>query len=70
MNATNIFYSWNTTITNGKFVAVITKNASRTEPNEQGRYVDTDLVKTATFSSRAKAMGFAKKMVRFYTANA
>lgn len=64
------FFSWNTKVTNGQFVAVITKNVSRTEPNAEGRYVDTEVVNTAICTSRAKAVGYAKKMVRFYIANA
>lgn len=68
MNATSTFFSWNTTSKNGLFVAVVTKNESLTQANAQGRYCESEVIKTAAFSSRAKAVGYAKKLVRYYTA--
>ena len=66
----NTFFGWSTRMNGNKFEAVITKNISRTEPNESGRYCDTEVVIVAAFSTRAKAMGYAKKAVRYYSANA
>lgn len=70
MNTAHTFFGWNTRTNGIAFEAVVTKMISRTEPNEQGRYCDTEVVKVAAFSTRAKAVGYAKKMVRYYAAHA
>ena len=69
MNATNTFYSWNTKAEAGLFVAVVSKCTSRNEANETGSYCDTKVVKMAQFSTRARAVSYAKKMVRYYGSN-
>ncbi len=66
MNTANTFYGWSTSNDGGHFVAVVTKNTSRTQAGVDGRYCDTEVVNVAKFTTRARAVGYAKKMVRYY----
>tara|TARA_R110000744_G_scaffold121116_2_gene225560 strand:+ start:26553 stop:26762 length:210 start_codon:yes stop_codon:yes gene_type:complete len=62
------YFSWTTTKkTNNEFVATITKVIPTKEANELGRYLKTELVKKETFTTRARAITFAKKYKRFAT---
>lgn len=50
---------------NGTFTFVITRGKARKTPNRQGSFLDTKIVKTGTTTTRARALGKAKKQVLF-----
>lgn len=54
-------YSWKTTKTEDGFKFVVTENVSRETPNEQGRYVDSKIVKVGQLPTRARAKTTGQK---------
>lgn len=70
MTTQNTFYSWRTNKVSNGFKAVVTKNTSRNEPNKQGHYVDSEIVKEVILKTRARAKTHGQKWVKYLKATA
>ena len=66
----NVFFSWNTKKVENGFAAIVTKNTSRLTPNEDGRYVDSEVIRNDVRKTRATAKSHAQKWVRFLKSKA
>lgn len=58
-------YSWGTKKTEAGFKFVVTENISRTTPNDQGRYVDTKVIKEGELPTRARAKSRGQKWCNY-----
>lgn len=61
-------YSWSTKKVDNGFKAIVTKSVTRSTPNANGKYADTEIVQQAVTTTRARARGWAQKWVRYYKA--
>ena len=64
-----VIYSWKTKKVGKEFKAEVTKLIPRKIVNKFGSYVDTKTIKERTFTTRARAKGYAQKWVRYYDKN-
>ena len=63
-------FSWNTTKVENGFKGIVTKGTPRITPNENGSYLDTEVLQEFVLPTRARAKSHAQKWVRYYKANA
>ena len=70
MTTQKTYFSWNTKKTTNGFVAIVTKNTTRTTANEKGLFVDTEVLRQDVLSTRARAKTHAQKWVKYLKATA
>ena len=62
----NTLFTWNTKKTETGFMFTVSKLTPRKTPDENGHYVDTEIVKVGTRPTRARSKGMAQKWCIFY----
>jgi len=62
-----VIYSWNTKKVKGGFRWNVSKLTPLKNPNKQGHYVNTIVIKTGVKKTRAQAMGIGKRWKMYLT---
>ncbi len=61
----NISFSWRTKKVGTQYEFIVTKNVSRKTPNANGQYIDSEIVKTGTYKTRAIAKNRGQKWAKY-----